>query len=93
MTTVPELNLEALAGSMKPDFDCLQTDAERLGDLRVREAFDFAQDEYGPIAWLESVDVLIQAVAHFPSEHPVLRVRRPVYRGPVVGIQRHFGRV
>jgi len=93
MTTVPELNLEALAGAMKPDFDHLQADAERVGDLRVREAFDFAQDEDGPIAWLERVDVLIQAVAHFPLEHLVLRVLLPVCRGPVVVIQRHFGRV
>ena len=78
VTALPQLNLESLAGAMESDFDGLQADAERLSDLGVREAFDFAQHEDGPIAGLKRLDVLIQAVAHFLSEYAMLRVWRPV---------------
>jgi hypothetical protein len=74
VTPAPKLNLEPLARAVESDLYRVQADAERVGDLGVRQAFVFAQHEDRSIGCWKRIDVLIEAIAHFLLKHAVLRV-------------------
>ena len=74
---------------MHPDLHCVEADAERSGDLRVRELFVFAENESGSIVRRKLIDEPIEALTHFLSEHTALTVGRAVC-WPLLTCERHF---